>query len=149
VIDFVVETEIARAPAEVFAYVTDPTKLASWQTNTVSAVPEQDGPIKLGSRIREVHRMPGGRAMNSLVDVVEFEQDRVFGMRIVEGPPIHGRITFEPAEGGTRFRFRVYGDPPGAMRLFEPLLARMLRRNFTAYCARLKQVLEGTSGDRS
>jgi uncharacterized protein YndB with AHSA1/START domain len=38
-IDFTIETEIERPPAEVFAYVTDPTKLATWQTNTVSAVP--------------------------------------------------------------------------------------------------------------
>jgi uncharacterized protein YndB with AHSA1/START domain len=148
VIDFVVETEIARAPADVFAYVTDPTKLATWQTNTVSAVPEADGPIGLGSRIREVHRAPGGKAMNSLVEVVEFERDRVFAMRIVEGPPIHGRITFEPTEGGTQFRFRVHGQPAGALRLLEPLLVRTLRRNFTAYCAGLKRVLEGASSDR-
>lgn len=57
--DFTVETEIERTPAEVFAYVTDATKLATWQTNTVSAVPETDGPLRVGSRIREVHRAPG------------------------------------------------------------------------------------------
>jgi uncharacterized protein YndB with AHSA1/START domain len=51
-IDIVIETEILRPPAEVFAYVTDLTKLATWQTNTVSAVPEQPGPLALGSRIR-------------------------------------------------------------------------------------------------
>lgn len=39
-IDFVIETEIARSPADAFAYVADATRLASWQTSTVSAVPE-------------------------------------------------------------------------------------------------------------
>ena len=67
-IDFVIETEIERTPADVFAYVTDATKLATWQTNTVSASPEPDGPIALGSRIREVHRAPGGKTMASLVE---------------------------------------------------------------------------------
>lgn len=34
-IDFVIEREIARPPSEVFAYVVDATRLATWQTNTV------------------------------------------------------------------------------------------------------------------
>src|SRR5438046_8263122 len=36
---FTIETEIARPPGEVFAYITDPAKLATWQANTVSACP--------------------------------------------------------------------------------------------------------------
>jgi uncharacterized protein YndB with AHSA1/START domain len=64
-VDFIIETEIARTPAEVFAYITDWTKLATWQTNTVSAIPERDGPIGLGSRIREVHRAPAERRFTS------------------------------------------------------------------------------------
>jgi uncharacterized protein YndB with AHSA1/START domain len=31
-VDVVIETEIRRSPAEVFAYVTDPAKLPTWQT---------------------------------------------------------------------------------------------------------------------
>ena len=128
-----------------FTYVTDPSKLATWQTNTVSAVPEPDGPIRLGSRIREVHRAPGGKKTVELVEVVEYEPDRVFGMRVIEGTPIHGRITFEPTERGTRFQFRVYGQPTGAMRLAEPILRFALKRNFVRFCATLKRVLEDTS----
>jgi uncharacterized protein YndB with AHSA1/START domain len=65
-IQFTVQTEIARPAGEVFTYVTDPTKLASWQTNTVSVVSEGDGPLGLGSRLREVHRAPGGKRLASL-----------------------------------------------------------------------------------
>jgi hypothetical protein len=46
-IEFVVETEIARPVADVFDYATDPAKLATWQTNTVSAVAEDDGAMRL------------------------------------------------------------------------------------------------------
>ena len=38
-IDFTIDTQIARPVGDVFAYVTDPDKLATWQTNTVSASP--------------------------------------------------------------------------------------------------------------
>jgi uncharacterized protein YndB with AHSA1/START domain len=104
-IDFVTEKDIARPPATVFAYVTDPSKLASWQTNTISAEP--DGPIAIGTRIREVHRAPGGTQAQAIVEIVECEPDRVFGLHTVEGIPVHARITLEPIETGTRFYFRV------------------------------------------
>jgi uncharacterized protein YndB with AHSA1/START domain len=142
VIDFVIEREIARPPVDVFAYVTDANMLPTWQTNTVSAAPESDGPIGLGTRIREVHRAPGGKQIASVVEVVEYEPDRVFGMRMIEGPPVHGQITFEPGGLGTRLRFRVYGQPTGALRLAQPILRPMLKRTFAAHCSRLKQVLE-------
>jgi len=147
-IDFVIETEIARSPADVFAFVTDATNLASWQTNTVTAVPEPAGPIGLGSRIREVHRAPGGKEFAELVEIVEFEPDRAFGMRVIEGQPIHGRITFEPTEQGTRLRFRVYGQPTGIVRVAQPILQPLLRRNFAGFCANLKALLENAPPKR-
>jgi uncharacterized protein YndB with AHSA1/START domain len=146
VLDFVIETEIARSPADVFAFVTDATNLAKWQTNTVSAVPEPAGPIGLGTRIREVHRA-GRVEFSELVEVVEYEPGRVFGMRVIEGQPIHGRITFEPIESGTRFRFRVYGEPTGALRLAQPILRPLTKRNFARFCANLKAVLETATAE--
>lgn len=142
-IEFTIETEIARQVSDVFAYVTDPTKLSSWQTNTVSAVAERDEPLGLGSRVREVHRAPGGRQLASIVEVSEFEPDRTFGLQTLEGPlPIHAHISFEPTQHGTRMRFAAHGQPTGAMRFAQPLLRRALKRQFAAHCATLKRVLE-------
>ncbi|MGB2709985.1 MAG: SRPBCC family protein [Conexibacter sp.] len=142
-IEFTIETEIARPAAEVFAYVTDPTKLSTWQTNTVSAVPEGEGPIGVGTRLREVHRGPGGRELASVVEVSEYEPDRAFALRMVEGPlPIHARIAFEPTERGTRMRFTGHGQLRGPLRLVQPLLAHTLKRQFANHCATLKRVLE-------
>jgi hypothetical protein len=81
VIRFAIDVEIARPPTDVFAYITDPAKLGTWQTNTVSAVPEGEGPIGVGTRLREVHRGPGGRELESLVEVSEFEHGRTFAVR--------------------------------------------------------------------
>ena len=142
-IDFTIETGIERPVTEVFAYATDPAKLATWQTNTVSAVPEGDGAVRLGSRLREVHRAPGGKELESVVEVSEYEPDRVFALRVIEGTPVHLRMTFEPAERGTMMRFRAHGQLTGPMRLAEPLVRRTLKRQFAGQCARLKQRLEG------
>lgn len=111
-------------------------------TNTVSAVPETDGPLRVGSRIREVHRAPGGERVEELVEVAGYEPDRVLGLRNIEGPPVQGRMTLEPTERGTCFRFRVCGQPTGATRLVEPRLRFILKRNFQHVCTTLKRVLE-------
>ena len=142
-IDFTIETAIDRPGDEVFAYVTDPGKLATWQTNTVSSTPEEPGPIRLRTRLREVHRGPGGKEFPSLVEVSEYEPGRRFALRVIEGTPVHADMTFEPTEtGGTCLRFRAHGRLSGAMRLAEPFLGRMLRKQFTQQCATLKRVLE-------
>ena len=143
-IDFTVETQIARPVHEVFAYAVDPDRLSSWQTNTVSATREDTGPYGVGSRLREVHRAPGGKELESVVEVVEYAPDRVFALEVKEGTPIHAHFTFDPAEGGTRMRFRAHGRLSGPTRIIEPLLGRMLRRQFTEQVATLKQVLERT-----
>ncbi len=85
-IDFTIETEIDRPAGEVFTCISDPEKLPTWQTNTVSAAQLDDGPLGLGTKLREVHRGPGGKEIASLVEVSEFDPDRVFALRM----PIDG-----------------------------------------------------------
>jgi uncharacterized protein YndB with AHSA1/START domain len=141
-IDFTVETQIARPVRDVFAYATAPEHLSSWQTNTVSAQREDDGPYGVGSRLREVHRAPGGKELESVVEVVGYTPDRVFALEVKEGTPIHAHLTFDPADGGTRVRFRAHGTLTGPARIVEPLVGRMLRKQFAQQIATLKRVLE-------
>ena len=74
------ELEINRPPADVFAYVTDLERLGEWQENLISATLESDGPIRVGSRIREIRRGPFGRRMEALVEVEEFEPPTAFAL---------------------------------------------------------------------
>jgi len=143
-IEFTIQTEVGRPPPEVFAFATDPGRLPEWQTNTVSAVPVEDGPLRVGSRLREVHRGPGGKELESLVEVSELESDRRFGLKMIEGPlPVDGHLRFEPDGEGTRVSFTVQARPTGAMRVAQPLLRLALKRQFKQHCADLKRALEG------
>jgi hypothetical protein len=90
-----------------------------------------------------VHRAPGGKELAQVVDVAEYEPNRVFALRTLEGAlPIHARITFEPIRLGTRVRFEAHGQPTGLTRVAQPLLSLVLRRQFAGYCDTLKRVLE-------
>jgi len=140
-IDFTITTHLDRSPIEVFTYVTDLTLLPTWQTNAVSSVTDDGGPVRLGSRLREVHRAPGGKLVHTLVEVCDYDPGRRFGLRVVEGTPVHLRIEFAEAGGGTTMRFNAYGSLRGSQRLLEPLVARLLRRQFGEHCSTLQRIL--------
>ena len=136
---------VDRPVEEVFAYVTDPAKLAEWQPNLVSVTQETDGPMGAGTRLREVRRGPFGRNVEAIVEVAEYEENRRFDLRIVSGPlPIDGRNEFRPAGGGTRIDLIAEGKLSGPLRFAEPILAGALRRQFAGYYERLKESLESS-----
>ena len=135
--------DVARPVHDVFAYVTDVERLAEWQPNVVSVTKETEGPMGRGTRLREVRRGPFGRNVEAIVEVAAYEPDRRFDLRIVSGPlPIDGSHEFHRTDGGTRIDFVAEGRPGGVLRIAEPLLARVLRRQFSGYYERLKNVLD-------
>ncbi len=54
--------EINRSPADVFAYVTDPSRFTEWQDAVVRASLEGDGPLQEGSQIQLTRKMGDARA---------------------------------------------------------------------------------------
>ena len=137
---------VSRPPDEVFAYMTDPANLASWQTSKVSVEPLTDGPPRQGYRIKERTKV-GLRQWDQVVEFTEFEPGRAFSTHIVEGSmPVDGRWTLEP-EGafGSRVRFVAEGELNGPMRLLEPLVRRGVDRSFRHYHALLAEQVEATA----
>jgi carbon monoxide dehydrogenase subunit G len=135
---------VHRPPIEVFGYMTDPAKLAEWQTSKVSVQPLTDGPPRLGYMIKERTKM-GLRQWDQVVEFCEFEPGRAFGTRIVEGSmPVDGRWTFEDdGAGGARVHFVAEGELVGLSRVAEPLIRSGVARSFRRYHALLARNLEG------
>ena len=137
-IDFTIETHLDRSPADGLRLHQRPERLPTWQTNTVSSVPRRR-PLGVGTRLREVHRGPGGKELVSVVEVSEFEPGRVFALQVVEGTPVHLRITLDRRRrrhAGALPRVRRADRRP--MRLTQPLLGRVLKRQFTQQVAALQ-----------
>jgi uncharacterized protein YndB with AHSA1/START domain len=134
---------VRRPPGEVFAFMTDPANLASWQPSKVAAEPLTDGPPRKGYRVKERTRI-GLRQWDQVVEFTEFEPGRALSTHIVEGPtPVDGRWTFARDDaGGTRVHFVAEGDLTGLTRLVEPLLRRGIGRSFRRYHALLARNVE-------
>jgi uncharacterized protein YndB with AHSA1/START domain len=133
-------TEIARSPADVFAYVTDPAKLGTWQ-DAQEVEQLTPGPVAAGTRFREVHRALGRRRVEE-TEVMVFEPGRRFDIRVVEGVPVDGRWDFEAAGAGTRLTLTPTARLPGPLRHLEPLVAFLTVLAFARSHRRLKRALE-------
>ena len=134
--------EIARAPEEVFAYLTDLRNLPEWQASLVEVRPEREGAVEVGTRFREV-RSAMGRRVESAVEVTELEPPRVFTVRATSGPlPFTVRHTLDGTDGATRLRVEAEGEPRGALRFAGPMVMRAAERQFRSDFERLKTVLE-------
>ena len=134
---------VARPPEVVFDYVTDPSKLIDWQTAHTSVEQLTEGPPGLGTRVRERTKPPGAKEFEQIVEFAEFDRPRRLRVHVVEGPyPIDGTWSFEPDGDGTRVRFAAEGQVHGTTRAFEPILKRLIARQFAGYHRNLRRNVE-------
>jgi uncharacterized protein YndB with AHSA1/START domain len=132
---------IARPPEEVFAFVTDPAKLSAWQ-DAEEVEQLTDGPVRAGTRFREVHKVMGRRRVE-LTEVVECDPCRLFCIRVVEGPPVDGRWEFtQTPGGGTRLTLTPFAHLPGRARIANRAMEHMTALVFHRFHRRLKRALE-------
>jgi carbon monoxide dehydrogenase subunit G len=134
--------EIARAPEEVFAFVSDPANYPQWQPSLVAIEPHRPGPLRVGREATEVRRFLG-REIETTWTCVEHEPHSRSAIECDQGPvPFKGTFVLEPADRGTRFTWTVETRGPAA-RLGGPLVGRATRAELEGNSGRLKELLEG------
>ena len=93
--------EIARPPAEVYAYLADPAHLHDWQEDVEEVRDAPGGPLPAGATFTEVRSFLGKRAESTL-EVTTAEPGRELSLRTVSGPvQVSIRHLLEPAGDGT------------------------------------------------
>jgi uncharacterized protein YndB with AHSA1/START domain len=134
---------IGQPPEVVFAYVTNPSNLAKWQTSKTRVEQLTDGPPGLGTRFREWTKPPGGREFEQVVEFTEFDRPHRLHVHIVEGPyPVDGTWSFEPDGEGTRIHFVAEGQLSGFVRMIEPVTKLVMARQFRGYHRKLRTNIE-------
>jgi carbon monoxide dehydrogenase subunit G len=125
--------EIARTPEDVFAYLTDVSKLPDWQEGVKRAT--------LRDRRIEETRTLLGRQLDTTLEIVEEETPRLFLLRALDGPVrVTIRHELEPTDGGTQLSVTAEGDIPGGFAA--GLVARRVEKQFRKDFERLKRILE-------
>ena len=136
-----VSIHLNRPVDSVFAFLADPAKQRAWQADLIEIEQLTAGPMRVGTRIREVRRL--GRPTEYQAEVSAFERDKLFALRVITGPRVALSYAFEAEEGGTRLRYQFVMHTSGLMRVLEPLILRSLRKQSASDFARLKGILEG------
>lgn len=137
--------EIDRRPEEVFGYLDDVTRHGEWQDQIVAVERQDDGPLHVGSKVKETRRVPGGdRSMT--YEVTEHEPPRRSSFRVLDGPiRAIGTITIEPVGDGSRSRLTFSVDFKASGlggRVLLPVARAQARKQVPKDQAKLKQLLE-------
>ena|SRR6266545_5255587 len=137
--------EIARRPADVFAYVMDPARLPEWQESLLSARTEESGAPTVGSRLIQTRRV--GRSERTMTsELTELAPPRSWAARGIDGP-VRARFrgTIEPLDGEhSRVTIELDFDGHGIGKLLVPLVVRrQARAELPTNMRTLKERLEG------
>lgn len=136
---------IDRPIEEVFAFVADYSARAQWQSGIIESKIISDGPLAVGSQYKYVAQVLGKR-LDTAGEITEHQPPSRHGWKATSGPfPLEGVFTFEEVDGGTRVTSTVEAEGDGFFKLAEPLVIRMVRRDFQTGFDNLKDLLEGAT----
>jgi uncharacterized membrane protein len=136
--------EIDRRPEDVFAYLDELERHGEWQEAIVSSKLESEGPVGVGTRVREIRKI-GRREQDTSYEITEHDPPRKSSFRGTAGPvrPI-GTVTVEPVGDGSKSRvtldFNLVGQGIGV--LIAPLARMQANKEIPKSQQRLKARLE-------
>jgi hypothetical protein len=135
--------EIGCPAKKAFAALTDLEYFPEWQSSAVSSKP--DGPLAVGTRIREQRTMLG-RVLENELEVTAYDPPRRFTLAGRSGP-VPLSIDHELVEDDGKTVLHVHGQAePGLLfKLAEPMIARTAEQELRADFERLKARLEAGS----
>ncbi len=137
-----VSTSIDRPVGEVFRFVENEDNIPKWDDDLIKATKTSEGPIRQGSTLHlDIKPFMGATEGDGRVlahqpnEIIELQFD--FGKL-----KPHVFHLFETQGHSTRFTRRVEIEPPGIMKLMQPMIKAQIRKRNVAYLAKLKSLIE-------
>jgi uncharacterized protein YndB with AHSA1/START domain len=132
--------EIARPAHDVFALLTDVSRVPEWQRSAVES--HADGPLAEGVRIHERRHFLGHDEETEL-EVTVFEPGRRLSLKTLKGPVrLSIDHVLEERDGRTKLHVKAEGKPHGLLRLAGPAVTAKARQELRRDFDRLKAILE-------
>ena len=132
--------EIARPANDVFALLSDVSRVPEWQASALES--RADGPLAEGVRIHERRHFLGHDAETEL-EVSAYEPGRRLALRTLKGPiKLSIDHVLEERDGRTELHVKAEGRTQGLLRFAGPAVAARARQELRRDFARLKALLE-------
>ena len=131
---------IARDPADVFEFVTDPANDRRWRSLLTGSRASAEAPA-VGSRVWQSYSYQGHAAEVEL-EVTESVPPERIRYRALGKVKASAEFSFRAEDGCTRFAVSLTGEIPGFAALFASRIERELSAALKTDLARLKSMLE-------
>ena len=146
----VCSVEIARAPGEVYSYVTDPARFGEWQAGVIDGHIEPAGPVQVGSRCVMTRRI-GGADRTSTSVITELTPPRTWTIHGIDGPiRADVSVQVEPNGDGSHSDVTISIEfaGHGFGKMIVPMVNRQARKEAPQNSQSLKKRLEsGAAGE--
>ena len=126
---------------QVFAFLTDTSKLSTWQSNLIKSEQLTEGPLRAGSRFREVRRI-NNKEEEIEAEITTLEPNKRLETKTVTKPQAMVSYILDPEQGGTRLSYKFVLVTSGPMRLMEPIMASAIKKGSEQDFETLKHLLE-------
>jgi uncharacterized protein YndB with AHSA1/START domain len=126
---------------QVFAVLMDISKLSTWQSNLIKFEQLTEGPLRTGSRFREIRRI-NNKETEIQGEITTLEPNKHLETKTATKPQAMVSYSLNPEQGGTQLRYKFVLITSGLMRLLEPMIASSIKKDTQADFEMLKQVLE-------
>ena len=136
-----VTIHLDRPVEQVFAFLTDTSKLTSWQSNLIKSEQITEGPLHTGSHFREVRRL--GRQESEIEgEITALETNKRLETKTVTRPQAMVSYSLTPEQGGTQLKYKFVLVTSGLMRLLEPMIAGSIKKETKSDFETLKHIIE-------
>jgi len=132
---------LAAPPETVWPYIADPARFAEWRrgAGVTSAAPIGDGPMAVGSRFR-MDVTTQGQSGSLECTVTALDENRRFAFESIDKSGFAGSADtrLEAAGTGTQLTFAFELRLPGAWRMMQPVISRLVNQAADADFATLQ-----------
>jgi hypothetical protein len=133
---------VSRRPQDVFDFITTPDNAPQLVPSGATMVKITDGPMGVGTRLRET-RLMRGKQERAELEVVSYEPGQQFALKnVTEGIETVYRYTFHAEANGTWLDLVCEVKASGAKKLLVPRVVGELRKEDGNRLRKLAQALE-------
>ena len=144
---FELDIVIKRPVEEAFAFLANLENDVKWHSAFVEVRNTAGGSLDVGAKFLVFEGLLGRRMGPGVeYEVTEYEPNRIAAWKTLSGPmQLKFWRTFERVDGGTRFAVRYEGEAHGILKLFWPLLIKMVIRQQGGDMQNLKVLMEASA----
>ena len=140
--EFTIVTMIGRPVDEVFAVITDLAQTPVWTPGLAEVRQTSDGPLAPGATLVYTGTFLG-RSFESHAVCTGLTENKLFATKTTTAPfYLEIETALEPTPDGTRVTSTYRGESQGFVKLAEPLVIRMARKQFETAYENLRILLE-------